>query len=99
MTDQRIFPFYVNGEFWMRSLVSETELLHGYSIRYISTKMPAVSCCINLKETSKMKMVNFQLAEIRQIKGDFLAEWFDGFWVVDDDLEMKDGEVYLKDKE
>ena len=95
MTDQRRFPFFVNGRFWRfmdveKSIIHKGAILISVSTRPEYSQHPAISMT--------MKHVPFQLAQCGESKHDMVAHWIQGFWVVDSELELdKEGSLYLKD--
>lgn len=79
-------------------------LQEGECIIPISQKGPPVPKVFdpdNLpnKDSGLFRQVRFQLAEVAQSKNGFCAGWFTGFWLVDDNLYLEDGKIYLKDEE
>jgi len=97
MTKQRIFPFIVNGKFWKELEVNEKAIREGHIVVtaltsnndfYFSGVMPEI--------TVKMRHVVFQLAEVTETINPYKANWFSGFWIVDDKLYIEDENLYTK---
>ena len=67
MTEQRIFPFFVNGEFWKTMEVSEDEIKRGEKIYHV-TKRFRISKESRVYPTTDLiaKKVIFSLTEVRE---------------------------------
>ena len=97
MTEQREFPFFVNGRFWRFMNVEKSIIYKGFvdipvctRPRYIYNEQPTML---------NMKKIIFQLAECGEQKYNMVAHWTQGFWIVDSDLELDEQKhLYLKDK-
>jgi hypothetical protein len=100
MTDQRRFPFFVNGEFWKEVEVSEDTIKQGYCVTYATTRIEKLLLDIGWNSNitkSLCKNIVFRLAEMVETKGDYTARWFSGFWVFDSSLYLEDGKLYYKE--
>jgi len=111
MTQQRIFPFFVNGQFWMEREVTEDDKWRGYISYYVASRLEAYNNPNNVfpSKTIKTKCIRFQLVEIQEYYPDnisdgsyknfknYMARWFTGFWVVDENIEICNGNLYFKE--
>ena len=97
MTEQRIFPFMVNGQFWREIEVDDKILKYGRMVVPVRTETDSALYDVSdPNPTAIVKHVVFQLAELGESKNNYVARWFHGFWVVDDSLYLKDEKLYLK---
>lgn len=95
MTDQRKFPFFVNGEFWRLMDIEESILCKGF-IHIVVSKRPEYVYAPHPVPMT-IKNITFQLAECAEQKYNMIAHWIQGFWIVDPELELdKQGHLYLK---
>ena len=90
MTEQRIFPFFVNGVFWKNMAVDE-EIIKRGRIDYSVIPKEFNKCPL-----TKIKQIFFQLAECAQQKNGMVANWISGFWLCDEELYIEDKHLYLK---
>lgn len=94
MTDQRIFPFFVNGQFWKRIEVEAKHIKQGYY------HLPVVSRDFVVDGPMSQVVCRealFHLASIMaEAKGSYRAEFFTGFWVIDPNLELEDVSLYCR---
>lgn len=100
MTDQRIYPFMVNGQFWKRMAVDVKCLDKGEIVIYVATKIPIVALKSDKIENKlcQSKMIVFKLVEAAQNYGKYIYKWFQCFYVIDEDLYLtENNELYLKD--
>lgn len=63
MTSQRIFPFFVNGQFWQEIEVTEEDLRRGIKFYCVTTR-PCFAERSTPDMMATMKKVMFQLAEV-----------------------------------
>ena len=101
MTDQREFPFFVNGQFWRFNTVTESDIRRGFIYQCVITKPKCIVITNdNMPDLmSTMKKVSFQLVECGEQQYRMVAHWVQGFWVIDSELVLDDrGCLYLKEK-
>lgn len=99
MTDQRIFPFFVNGIYWRKLAVDEQAIRQGFVLRHVTTQLTACSRLPGPETMAAMKKICFQLAECGEQQHGMVAHWVQAFWICDEELEIEDGHLYLKSKE
>ena len=100
MTDQRIFPFFVNGVYWKKIQIDERAIKEGYFIQCVVTKPQPIFNSDEMPDMmAHMKRVLFQLVECAEQKNRMIANWTQGFWVCDDELYIEDDGLYMKNKE
>jgi hypothetical protein len=99
MTEQKEFPFFVNGQYWKTVSVGESIIRQGHMEYAVMTEL---RCAVMSDEMpaamAKMKYVRFQLVECGEQKYNMVARWHQGFWLVDDDIYIEDGNIYMKEK-
>lgn len=78
MTEQRYFPFFVNGQFWHDEYVNENDIKTGTAIRTFTSKFERVTkdTEFDISRMMKCKRVNFRLANIREYYSDNALEAF-----------------------
>ena len=90
------FPFFVNGEMWQMRTVGDRDIRQGYAVIHVTTRPP------DLRQFETHGIVEkkvFTLAEMGEKKGPMVANWFSGFWLSDDDVELDEGRLFLKSKD
>ena len=101
MTEQREFPFFVNGRFWKTIVIDESIIRCGrmeYAVMTHSLlSIVADSDMGDMMAT--MKKVTFQIVELCENKADYRAHWFSGFWLCDNEVYLEEGNIYIKSKE
>ena len=93
-TEQRSFPFFVNGQYWKNMTIDELNIRDGRFIYPIMTQTGEMPDMM-----APMKKVVFQLAECSEQKNGRMANWISGFWLCDDDIYFEKENIYLKAKE
>ncbi len=99
MTEQREFPFFVNGEYWKTVKVEEKIISQGFMLWVVCEKIRFTSYTDLTPTSSIMKHVRFQLAEVIENYGgsNYRARFFTGFWVCDKNIKMEGNALYLKE--
>lgn len=96
MTGQRIFPFLVNGQFWKKMEITEEVIRRGEI--YIVVMKVLSSKDLNTHQAyCNMRRIRFALVESFQEKHGYASQWFECFWVVDDDVYLDQDKIYLKE--
>lgn len=98
MTGQRIFPFLVNGQFWRKRAVDEKLICKGEVYIPIMKNLIGYNPGILPDAHCDITRLRFKLVESAQLKNGYIAHWFECFWVVDDNVYLENGRIYMKGK-